>query len=221
MRKFEKPVQPTTEDPVEKRHWCYEYILWAWRTVTTPNEITLTDETASSSQASTITIDNSKGESGLGDFQINALEYMLDMNSFARGRAVIALRNAIGGDVDFKHFDVGAGKVERISQSNPRYWFVLRLHRLPDGDPDVAFDSQIHYLCLRFVFTKQDTGEKFVHYIVISPYVNGFDLAQHPERAAGSEKPGSGNEGFPFSIARTIKQDARAFYGTEYHEYQP
>ena len=70
------------------------------------------------------------------------------------------------------------------------------------------------------MFTKEDTGETFVHYIVVSPYTTSLDLAEHPEATGGgAQQPNA--EGFPYSVPTTIKADARAFYGTEYREYKP
>ncbi len=162
-----------------------------------------------------LVIDNSKGASALQDFQVTAIEYHLDPTAFVNNHATIANRNQIGGDLDFTHFDVKARETKRINLNEGRYGFTLRMHQVPGME---EFDSQIHYFCLRFKFTKQDTGETFVHYLVISPYTNSFDFAEHPESAAGST---TGSEGFPFSIVRIIKADARTVYGTEYREYQP
>jgi len=98
-----------------------------------------------------------------------------------------------------------------------RYAPLLHFHKCLN---DETFDSLFNYILLRIVFTRQDTREPFVHYIVFSPYIGKVDLAQHPEMASGSYGGPRAQE-FPRSIAQVIKEDARTHYGTEYHEYQP
>jgi hypothetical protein len=166
----------------------------------------------------TIVLDNSKGDT-LTDFQISAMEYWLDMRAFGGDHAVIATRNPGGGDITFEHFDVRGGEVKRIGQAdNIRYAFIIQRNRL---DPSRAvFDSLIHYICLRIAFTREESGERYVHYLVISPYENGFDFTEHPEAAESSGPQPPGRLGFIYSISQTIKADARSYYGTEDREYK-
>jgi hypothetical protein len=165
-----------------------------------------------------LTLDNSRG-SELHDFQITALEYYMDPAAFSRDHAIIAQRNQIGGDLDFTHFDLKRGEIKHINFNEGRYRFLLKMNQVQNPMLGIEFESQLRYICLRFKFLNQGTGETFIHYLVMSPFVNGFDLVGHPEGAGGSKRPGE--EGFPYSIARVIKENARLFYGTEYHEYQP
>ncbi len=168
----------------------------------------------------TIVLNNSKG-SDLEDFRINALDYHLDGRAFINDHAVVQAKTIIGGDIDFKHFDVRAGEIKHVSPTeNIRYGFLLNMNK-PTQDALQNIDNMTHYICLRFVFNKKDTGETWVHYVVLSPYgdPDKFDYIGEPESASG--QMGAGGEGFPSSIARNIKADARNFYGTEYREYQP
>lgn len=166
-----------------------------------------------------LTLDNSKGDD-LQDVTINALEYYLDRLQVANGHAKIDTRNEIGGDIDFKHFDLKAGEVKHLDPAKEiRYVFLLNVHKPADSTLQ-AFDEMVHYFCLRFVFKKKDTGETFVHYEVISPY-SSSNLAEHPEMSFGQHHPNPGDENFASSIARNIKSDARCYYGTSYREYAP
>jgi hypothetical protein len=167
----------------------------------------------------TLVLDNHKGDAALLDFQINAREYRLNAQGIANDHAQIDDGETIGGDLDFEHFDVKAGEIKRVDLTEGRYGYVLRMRRADDGLH--SFDSLIYYLCLRVTFTNENSGERFVHYVVLSPYAHGFDLAEHPEAAGGASPSPPGTEGYPFSIARVIKADARFYYGTELREYQP
>jgi hypothetical protein len=167
-----------------------------------------------------LVLDNRQGEADLLDFEIQAIHYCLDGTAFANEHAVIARRDVVGGDLDFKHFDVKEGGEKRIDMSKePRYALVLaqKCIALPQAE---AFDSDVSYDLLRISFTAYDTGQRWVHYSVVSPYVDKFDLAQHPE-SAYSSKEGAGGEGFPYSINTVLKENARTYYGTEIREYQP
>jgi hypothetical protein len=166
-------------------------------------------------------IDNKEGDTDALDFKINGIHYCLDPNAFVNSHAKIASRNVVGGDLDFQHFDVSKGTVKRIDLKRDSYGFILR--GFPcltiNNKPDDEFDSEIHYFLLRITFVQKNTHETFVHYMVVSPYMNKLDLV-HPEIAASSQQ-GGGGEGFPYSIARVLKEDARIYFGTEYHEYEP
>lgn len=165
-----------------------------------------------------LALDNTSGDSDLLDFQINGLAYCLDPASVA-GRATIQARATFAGDLDFpKHFDLQKGEAKRIDLlRETRYSVILRFHKCIS---DTAFDALVNYVLLRVVFTKSDTRETFVHYIVLSPHPDQIDLAQHPEMTTDQYK-GPHAVGFARSISQVIKEDARTYYGTEYHEYQP
>jgi len=167
-------------------------------------------------------IDNKEGDTDALDFKINGIHYCLEPNAFVNAHAKIASRNIVGGDLNFQHFDVNKGTVKRIDLSKDRYGFILQ--HFPcltiNGNAVEDFDSEVHYFLLRITFVQKNTQETFAHYMVVSPYTNELDLAQHPERGASSQK-GEGGEGFPYSITRVLKEDARVYFGTEHHEYQP
>jgi hypothetical protein len=38
VSRFPKPVQPSEENPIEMLHWYFEYVQWAWKTVTAPSD---------------------------------------------------------------------------------------------------------------------------------------------------------------------------------------
>ena len=159
-----------------------------------------------------ITIDNSKGNR-LSDFKVNALDYFLDPKGFPSQEVKILKRESIGGDINFEHFDVAAREVKTIDpRTNIRYAFIIQEAKTP-------FDDMFHFICLRILFTNEDTGERFVHYIVFAPYVGGIDSAEHPEDTAGESTPGT--KGYSFHITQNIKEDARIYYGNEYREYHP
>jgi hypothetical protein len=161
-------------------------------------------------------LDNTKGSSDLRDFRVTAVEYYLDLQSIVHQQVKIISRNPIGGDLDFEHFDVKAGEVKEIDLNQGRYGDIRVYLR---KQPEIA-DVQVHYLCLRLVFTSEDTGETFVHYVVVSPYNDGLAWGERPDRVGAGQAEGN-SEGFPYNIPRTIKADARSFYGTEFREYKP
>jgi hypothetical protein len=101
--------------------------------------------------------------------------------------------------------------IKRIDPNeNNRYAFLIQSARTP-------FDGMFHLICLRVLFTNDDTGERFVHYIVFAPYKGGIDSTLHPEDASVSSAVGTGSRSY--QVTRSIKQDARILYGNEYREY--
>ena len=168
----------------------------------------------------TLTLDNSKDESALRNFIINGLGYYLDMRGVANSQAKIEDRYVIPGPLNFKPFDVKAGEIKRIDLNEGRYGIGIHMHDVTDGGGR-AFDDMRHYICLRLLFTKDDTAETFVHYVVLSPYGDLFLVAEQPENSGGGVPQKPGEEGWPYSIVRVIKENAREFYGMQYREYQP
>jgi hypothetical protein len=169
----------------------------------------------------TLIFDNSRGDSKLRDFLMTGLEYYLDPQGVATQHAKIVQRNVLPGPLNFSRFDIGKGMTKRFDlNGDVRSAFAIHMHDVPDNQGR-AFDDTRHYICLRILFTQDDTAETFVHYIVMSPYGDLFQMTEHPENEGSGPAQQPGDEGWPYSIVRVIKQDAREFYGMEYREYQP
>lgn len=166
----------------------------------------------------TLNFDNSKGDSKLRDFVITGLEYYLDMQGVANQHANIVQRNVLPGPLNFKRFDIDKGMTKQFNLNEEvRSAVAIHMHDVPDNEGR-PFDDMRHYICLQILFTQDDTAETFVHYEVMSPYGDLFQLAEHPENAGSGP---AGEEGWPYSIVRVIKENARRYYGAEYREYQP
>lgn len=171
-------------------------------------------------QDRTLILDNSLGKSELVDFHINALEVWLDDVAFDKGDAKIKDSTQIGNDLNDTPFMLKAGEIKDISLLTPEY-AILEYNSQPTNQLQPL--ARTHYYCLRFLFLNAATGETFVHYMVISAYRGPLGLllavGEHPETETHDDKNAA--TGFPFNIARAIKEHARNHWGTEYREYQP
>lgn len=179
-------------------------------------KITLTSGTPDNRM---LILDNTKGASKLQTFIITGLEYYLDMNGVAMGQAIIQQRGSLPGPLNFDPFDIEKGATKRFNLNEGQSAIAIHMHDPKDG-AFRAMDSVRRYICLRIVFTQTDTAETFVHYQVMSPYGDLFLMAEQPEHSGSGPPQKAGDEGWPYSIVRVIKEDARRYYGTEYREYQ-
>jgi hypothetical protein len=168
----------------------------------------------------TLILDNTKGNSKLEAFIITGLEYYLDMRGVAVGQARIEQRNPLPGPLNFDQFDIEKGATKRFNLNQGQSGIAIHMHD-PQNETLRTFDDMRRYICLRILFTQSDTAETWVHYLVMSPYGDLFLMAEQPEHSGSGPSQKAGDEGWPYSIVRVVKQDARDFYGTEYREYQP
>ena len=168
----------------------------------------------------TLILDNRAGDSDVTNFQIDGLVYYLDAQGAANRHAKIANRCVIPGPLNFKPFSIKAHDIKRIDLSKERYAIGILAC---DGADNIlpVFDSIRHFVCVHLVFTLDSTGERFVHYEVISRYGDLFQLVEHPEHSAGGVIGRPDEEGWPYSIIHIVKENAREYYGMEHREYQP
>jgi hypothetical protein len=169
----------------------------------------------------TLTLDNRNGDSDLTDFEVNGLGYYLDKKGVANEQARVESHYVLPGPLNFKPFAVAKGKTKRIDLSSARYGIAIRMYR-PENEALRSFDDMWHYICLRLKFTQEATGEKWVHYVVMSPSGDLYLLAEQPEHTGSKgQMEQGGQKGWPYTISSAIKADARAYYGTEFREYEP
>src|SRR6266852_570826 len=147
----------------------------------------------------TLILDNTKGDSQLGNFLINGLECYLDMKGVVNASAKIDQCNSLPGPLNFKPFDIEKGATKRFNLNEGQSAIAIHMHD-PKDEALRSFDDMRRYICLRIIFTQSATAETFVHYLVMSPYGDLFLLAEQPEHSGSGPPLKPGGEGWPYSI---------------------
>jgi hypothetical protein len=168
----------------------------------------------------TLILDNSKGSADLSNFEIVGLGYYLNRRNAVDGIATIQDKYELPSPLNFAPFTVKAGEVKKIDLSGGRYGIAIHMHDVSDNQGR-SFDALWHFICLQIKFINNANSETFIHYQVMSPYGDLWQIVEHPEYQSSGGLLPHNNKNFALSVIRVIKEDARQYYGTEYREYQP